>query len=268
MELESFADGVVEALLVEPGAKVPVGTVLAPRPRDRRGSRRAAGSSGVAAPARPITPERAGPLAGRGDRRVRSSPAARKLARELGLDLRTLHGSGPHGAIVLRDVERAATSPDGTWRRPTARRRHRRSTAPSGGATAPVAPSRRRSPAQRGTRPPRRRPPSRVARLRIARRDVALEARDPSLLPGAHDQPEARARAGSPTINAHRPIAGPDPARAALLLRAVARRAVGRPRAQWVLDRRRFQPSEEVHLGTAIALRTGGADRAGDPRRR
>jgi pyruvate dehydrogenase E2 component (dihydrolipoamide acetyltransferase) len=29
MELESFADGVVEALLVEPGAKIPVGTVLA-----------------------------------------------------------------------------------------------------------------------------------------------------------------------------------------------------------------------------------------------
>jgi len=44
---------------------------------------------------------------------VPASPAARKLARDLGVDLAMLHGSGPAGRIVLADVERsrsAATS--------------------------------------------------------------------------------------------------------------------------------------------------------------
>lgn len=38
-----------------------------------------------------------------------SSPLARTLARDRGIDLRTIHGSGPHGRIVARDIpERAA----------------------------------------------------------------------------------------------------------------------------------------------------------------
>jgi len=40
--------------------------------------------------------------------RVFASPLARRLARELGLELRALNGSGPHGRIVKSDVERAA----------------------------------------------------------------------------------------------------------------------------------------------------------------
>uniref|UniRef100_UPI003BAE1FC0 E3 binding domain-containing protein n=1 Tax=Streptomyces scabiei TaxID=1930 RepID=UPI003BAE1FC0 len=42
------------------------------------------------------------------------SPLVRRLARENGLDLRTLHGSGPEGLILRADVEhalRAATAP-------------------------------------------------------------------------------------------------------------------------------------------------------------
>ena len=41
--------------------------------------------------------------------RVRASPLARRLAGEFGLELSQLQGSGPHGRIVKRDVERAAT---------------------------------------------------------------------------------------------------------------------------------------------------------------
>ena len=37
----------------------------------------------------------------------RSSPVARKLAQEKGLDLRTIRGSGPGGRIVARDLEQA-----------------------------------------------------------------------------------------------------------------------------------------------------------------
>jgi pyruvate dehydrogenase E2 component (dihydrolipoamide acetyltransferase) len=40
--------------------------------------------------------------------RVFASPLARRLARELGLELPSLNGSGPHGRIVKADVERAA----------------------------------------------------------------------------------------------------------------------------------------------------------------
>jgi pyruvate dehydrogenase E2 component (dihydrolipoamide acetyltransferase) len=40
--------------------------------------------------------------------RLRVSPAARKRARELGVDPSTLHGTGEHGAITIGDIERAA----------------------------------------------------------------------------------------------------------------------------------------------------------------
>ncbi|RIA56504.1 pyruvate dehydrogenase complex dihydrolipoamide acetyltransferase [Dichotomicrobium thermohalophilum] len=40
--------------------------------------------------------------------RVRASPLARRLAREFGLELTQLQGSGPYGRIIKRDVERAA----------------------------------------------------------------------------------------------------------------------------------------------------------------
>jgi pyruvate dehydrogenase E2 component (dihydrolipoamide acetyltransferase) len=41
-------------------------------------------------------------------KRVFASPLARRLAREFGLELRTLNGSGPHGRVVKADIERAA----------------------------------------------------------------------------------------------------------------------------------------------------------------
>jgi pyruvate dehydrogenase E2 component (dihydrolipoamide acetyltransferase) len=43
--------------------------------------------------------------------RMRSSPLARRLASERGVDLGQLRGSGPGGRIVKRDVETAASSP-------------------------------------------------------------------------------------------------------------------------------------------------------------
>jgi pyruvate dehydrogenase E2 component (dihydrolipoamide acetyltransferase) len=40
--------------------------------------------------------------------RIFASPLARRLAREFGLDLQEVNGSGPHGRIVKADIERAA----------------------------------------------------------------------------------------------------------------------------------------------------------------
>ena len=47
----------------------------------------------------------------RPDGRVKASPLARRLAREKGLDIAQLQGSGPDGRIVADDVERAAVAP-------------------------------------------------------------------------------------------------------------------------------------------------------------
>jgi pyruvate dehydrogenase E2 component (dihydrolipoamide acetyltransferase) len=45
--------------------------------------------------------------------RVKASPLARRLARELGVELSALHGSGPHGRVIRSDVMAAAGNGDG-----------------------------------------------------------------------------------------------------------------------------------------------------------
>jgi len=62
----------------------------------------------AAAPAEPREDVRAAAAAQRGDgERLRSSPLARRLASEQGLDLGQVQGSGPGGRIVKRDIEAA-----------------------------------------------------------------------------------------------------------------------------------------------------------------
>jgi pyruvate dehydrogenase E2 component (dihydrolipoamide acetyltransferase) len=90
IEVEIFTSGVIERLLVEPGTKVPVGTVLATVREDRP-------SSAAGVPAAPAPPPA----------RVRISPAARRRAESLGVDVASLRGTGPDGAITIDDVERA-----------------------------------------------------------------------------------------------------------------------------------------------------------------
>ena len=48
---------------------------------------------------------------GDGDGRVKASPLARRIARERGVDLATLSGSGPGGRIIKADVEGAGAAP-------------------------------------------------------------------------------------------------------------------------------------------------------------
>ena len=56
------------------------------------------------------TAEAEQPATTRGDGRVKASPLARRLAREKGIDVATLSGSGPEGRIVAEDVERASVA--------------------------------------------------------------------------------------------------------------------------------------------------------------
>jgi len=60
----------------------------------------------------PVAPVLAASLDGsESDGRKKASPLARRLARERGLDLKGMAGSGPEGRIVADDVKRAATAP-------------------------------------------------------------------------------------------------------------------------------------------------------------
>jgi pyruvate dehydrogenase E2 component (dihydrolipoamide acetyltransferase) len=48
-----------------------------------------------------------------GSSRIKASPLARRIARERGVDLASLHGTGPDGRIVAEDVERGRAAPSG-----------------------------------------------------------------------------------------------------------------------------------------------------------
>ena len=62
-------------------------------------------------------PAQAAPSAGRRDGgRVKASPLARRLAKERGIDLANLRGTGPEGRIVAEDVEQAGAAP--AWAAP------------------------------------------------------------------------------------------------------------------------------------------------------
>jgi pyruvate dehydrogenase E2 component (dihydrolipoamide acetyltransferase) len=107
IEIEVFEDGVIDRTVIEPGAKVPVGTVLAvirapaaAPGKPEAGTVTPAPTGQPAAPARPSLGE-SGPT------RARVSPAARKRAEELHVDLSSVEGRGPDGSITSADVERA-----------------------------------------------------------------------------------------------------------------------------------------------------------------
>ncbi len=111
IEIEAFATGIIERLVVPEGDKVPVGTVLAVIREE------GAEPASVVTPTPAIAPEPANVPASsearQADRvaaidRIAMSPSARRLARELGVDPKDIHGTGPHGAITREDVERAA----------------------------------------------------------------------------------------------------------------------------------------------------------------
>ena len=120
IEIEIFAGGVIEKLLVEPGKKVPTGSVLALIRELEPSAVTAAGSTGAlhgpAAAALPVAARRAPAVAasslpGRADApRVRISPLARNIAAQLGIDPATVTGTGPGGAVQREDIERAAAA--------------------------------------------------------------------------------------------------------------------------------------------------------------
>jgi pyruvate dehydrogenase E2 component (dihydrolipoamide acetyltransferase) len=74
------------------------------------GQQEPAGAASPAPPPAVEAPTTPSPAAVGGDGRVKASPIARRIARDRGLDLSGLSGSGPGGRIVKADVERALES--------------------------------------------------------------------------------------------------------------------------------------------------------------
>ncbi|WP_312420643.1 pyruvate dehydrogenase complex dihydrolipoamide acetyltransferase, partial [Shinella sp.] len=66
-------------------------------------------ASAAAAPA-PAATASAGPVPARDGNRVFSSPLARRIAKEAGIDISAVSGSGPHGRVVKSDVEKAVAT--------------------------------------------------------------------------------------------------------------------------------------------------------------
>jgi len=112
IEIETFQAGQIEKILVGLDSKVPVGTPLAQirtegeaKPVIRAATPPTAPSvPPVAAP--PVQPPVRLPSPSSAASGTRASPAARRLAEQRGIDLSTLTGSGPAGAITYVDVER------------------------------------------------------------------------------------------------------------------------------------------------------------------
>ena len=149
MDVESFQDGFLAAVLMPAGSTAPVGETIgliveteaeiaeakakAPTPTASATSSAAASASTTveappAAPApsapapvaaapvstpapapAPVAPVLAAPVVN--DGRIVASPRAKKLASQMGVDLATVRGSGPHGRIQAEDVEQASGQP-------------------------------------------------------------------------------------------------------------------------------------------------------------
>jgi len=126
MELEAYDEGVLSEVRVQEGQSAPVGAVIAvlgdgeaaPKAPEAKKAEKppekpAAEAAPKPAPA-PAKPEPRRPTLVRKEQpepreeeHVKASPLARKIAREHGLDLRGVAGSGPGGRIVEKDVEEA-----------------------------------------------------------------------------------------------------------------------------------------------------------------
>jgi len=117
MELVARADGSLVKVLVPEGKTVPVGSVVAyiGAPGEKIEGQGTGETGKVATAPAPVAPTVApspvpipqSPTAAEPDR-VKASPLAKRIARDSGLDLQRVQGSGPGGRVVKRDLERGS----------------------------------------------------------------------------------------------------------------------------------------------------------------
>jgi pyruvate dehydrogenase E2 component (dihydrolipoamide acetyltransferase) len=212
IDVEIFMDGVLREIVVQPGTKVPVGTVLALV--DVEG----------AAPAPSPEPVRET----RDERRAKITPAARRRARELHVDVATVKGTGPDGAITVEDIERAKPSPPA------------------------YPPSPQPSPAKAGEGP------GEGERMREA--IAAAMSRSKREIPHYYLSHTVDVTSATQWLTAHN-AAAPVTQRllfAALLIKAVALACRELKGFSGYYRDGRYEEAPAVHVGVAVALRGGG----------
>ena len=243
VDVEIWHEGVVAELLVQAGEKIPVGTVLATllEPGEVAGEVAdevagepppptpvpAAASAPAPTPATGLSsdlPPQTPPILAAPRRPV--SPSARKRARELGIDLDSVAGTGGQAAVTLADVEAAA------------RARDVGSPAAAPGASAPA-----------------------VDRAREMRKAIAAAmSRSKREIPHyylSETIPMATALAWLRQRNQALPI-NERMLPAVLMLKAVAAALRRTPELNGFYREGQFQPAAAVHAGVAISLRGGG----------
>ncbi len=200
VEVEIWSDGTVSELITQPGETIPVGTVMARL-------------NGVAS-SQAIPPPAA-------EERIRVSPAARKHALEKGVDLAKLHGTGPHGSIIVEDVEKAVKEEKG---------------------------------------PEEKKPEDKDRSAGMRKAIAAAMSRSKREIPHyylSQTIPMQRAADWLAAQNAKRPITG-RLLMAALQLKAVALALADFPDLNGFYRDGAYQPAPAVHAGVAISLRQGG----------
>ena len=136
MDVESFQDGYLAAVLMPAGSTAPVGETIgliveteaeiadaqakapsapavvpapAAAPAPTPAAVQTPAPTPAPAPAPVAAPAPSAPVVN--DGRIVASPRAKKLASQMGVDLATVRGSGPHGRIQAEDVEQASGQP-------------------------------------------------------------------------------------------------------------------------------------------------------------
>jgi pyruvate dehydrogenase E2 component (dihydrolipoamide acetyltransferase) len=242
IEVEIFESGIVESIQVQPGQKVPVGATLAtlrsngqaaqapplsvPKPEEKK----EAPPVVVPAPAEMIGKKEIPPVAVPAPMpspqisgRVRVSPLARRRAKELGVEVQTMTGTGEAGSITVADIERAAE-------------RSKAAVAPP-----PVSPK----------------PDEHAAMRRVIAAAMARSKREIPHYYLSATVDMSRALNWLAAENARRPVTK-RLLYSVLLIRAVALaiRDVPEMNGFWIDGQ--FKPGEGIHVGVAISLRQGG----------
>jgi pyruvate dehydrogenase E2 component (dihydrolipoamide acetyltransferase) len=114
VEVEAPGDGILAGITAEVGAVIPVGETIAwlvapgEKPPAKVATAAPAARATNAAPAATATPAAARPAAEPAS--IQISPKARRLAKELGVDIARIRGTGPDGTITSEDVRAAANA--------------------------------------------------------------------------------------------------------------------------------------------------------------
>lgn len=285
IEMESYHSGTISKILVQPVISLPVGSILASIEADTTEAGTLPTAEPVMAPPdipqsetsqpeipEPLSPQAyvseasisgpnvsepsiSGPIMAQpapSEIRILASPAARTLTRQHDLDLASIVGSGPMGAILLRDLDTAHQVASGYNVEPTASAQQ--TAVPAAMATAAG--------------------PSTQSVEYTASRD-SRDNRDPAAMRAAIAAAMEKSKREIPHYYLSLDVdltrtqqwlneqnAGRDPEHRlllpALLLKAIATVLPNFPSLNGYFQNGEFKPEKAVHIGTVISLREGG----------